>query len=109
MNPADEALFRRCDNLVKRLKGTSRRRSQAQGHDDFNTFNKLAAEGFLPGYGLEVGSVVGWADIPFWQTGAMDFSLPRAPATALREYVPGNLIYGQRPPIRGAAFPPRDG
>ena len=93
LEPADEALFRRCDNLVKRLKGASRRRSQAEGHDDFNTFNMLAAEGFLPGYGLEVGSVVGWADIPFWQTGAMDFALPRPPATALREYVPGNLIY----------------
>ena len=53
----------------------------------------LAAEGFLPGYGLETGAVVGWAEIPFWRTGAMDFSLPRAPATALREYVPGNLIY----------------
>ena len=42
---------------------------------------------------LELGSVVGWAEIPFWRTGAMDFSLPRPPATALREYVPGNLIY----------------
>ena len=94
LDPEDEALFRRCDRLVKQLKGTSlRSRSQAEGHDDFNTFNVLAAEGFLPGYGLEVGSVVGWAEIPFWRTGAMDFSLPRAPATALREYVPGNLIY----------------
>ena len=94
LEPEDESLFRRCDNLVKRLKGTGRRsRRQAEGHDDFNTFNVLAAEGFLPGYGLEVGSVVGWAEIPFWRTGAMDFSLPRAPATALREYVPGNLIY----------------
>ena len=94
LEPEDESLFRRCDNLVKRLKGTGRRsRSQAEGHDDFNTFNVLAAEGFLPGYGLEVGSVVGWAEIPFWRTGAMDFSLPRPPATALREYVPGNLIY----------------
>ena len=94
LDPEDEALFRRCDRLVKRLKGTARRsRSQAEGHDDFNTFNVLAAEGFLPGYGLEVGSVVGWAEIPFWRTGAMDFSLPRSPATALREYVPGNLIY----------------
>ena len=93
LDAADEALFRRCDNLVKRLKGTRRRRSQAEGHDDFNTFNVLAAEGFLPGYGLEAGSVVGWAEIPFWRTGAMDFSLPRPPAAALREYVPGNLIY----------------
>ena len=92
--PEDESLFRRCDGLVKRLKGVAaRRRSQAEGHDDSNTFNVLAAEGFLPGYGLEVGAVVGWAEIPFWQTGAMEFSLPRPPATALREYVPGNLIY----------------
>ena len=91
--PDDEALFRRCDGLVKRIKGRGRRRSQAEGHDDFNTFSMLAAEGFLPGYGLEVGSVVGWAEIPFWRTGAMAFSLPRSPATALREYVPGNLIY----------------
>ena len=94
LDPEDEALFRRCDRLVKRLKGTTRRsRSDAQGHDDFNTFNVLAAEGFLPGYGLEAGAVVGWAEILFWRTGAMDFSLPRAPAAALREYVPGNLIY----------------
>ena len=79
---------------MKRLKGTDRRsRRQAEGHDDVNTFSVLAAEGFLPGYGLEVGSVVGWAEIPFWRAGAMDFSLPRPPATALREYVPGNLIY----------------
>ena len=92
--PEDESLFRRCDGLVKRLKGaTARKRSQAQGQDDSNTFNVLAAEGFLPGYGLETGAVLGWAEIPYWHTGAMDFSLPRPPATALREYVPGNLIY----------------
>ncbi len=93
LEPEDEALFRRCDNLIKRLKGTDRKRTQAEGHDDFLTFNVLAAEGFLPGYGLEVGSVVGWAEIPFWRSGDMQFSLPRAPAVALREYVPGNLIY----------------
>jgi hypothetical protein len=32
-----------------------------------NTFGVLAAEGFLPGYGLEVGSVLGTAEIPFWR------------------------------------------
>ena len=90
---ADEALFRRSDRLVKRLKGEGRRRTQAEGHDDVGTFSVLAAEGFLPGYGLEAGSVVGSAEIPFWRTGAMEFELPRPPATALREYVPGNLIY----------------
>ena len=90
----DETLFRRCDSLVKRFKGTYRRtRRDAERHDDFTTFNVLAAEGFLPGYGLETGAVIGWAEIPFWRTGAMDFVLPRSAANALREYVPGNLIY----------------
>ena len=91
--PEDESLFRRCDGLVKRLKGERRRRGAAEGHDDVNTFSVLAAEGFLPGYGLDVGAIVGWAEVPFWRSGAMDFALPRPPATALREYVPGNLIY----------------
>ena len=94
LEPEDEALFRRCDGLVKRLKGTARRtRREAEGYDDVNTFGVLAAEGFLPGYGLEVGSVLGTAEIPFWRLGAMEFGLPRPPSVALREYVPGNLIY----------------
>ncbi|MFM7168928.1 MAG: DEAD/DEAH box helicase, partial [Planctomycetaceae bacterium] len=94
LEPEDDALFRRCDALIKRLKGTARRgRREAEGYDDVNTFGVLAAEGFLPGYGLEVGSVLGTAQIPYWRNGAMDFTLPRAPGVALREYVPGNLIY----------------
>ena len=94
LEPEDDALFRRCDRLIKRLKGTDRRaRREAEGYDDVNTFGVLAAEGFLPGYGLEVGSVLGTAEVPFWRTGAMEFSLPRPPSVALREYVPGNLIY----------------
>lgn len=94
LEPEDDALFRRCDNLVKRLKGVKRRtRREAEGYDDVNTFGVLAAEGFLPGYGLETGSILATAEIPFWRTGAMDFALPRPPSVALREYVPGNLIY----------------
>ncbi|MBM3465356.1 MAG: DUF1998 domain-containing protein [Armatimonadetes bacterium] len=94
LDPEDDALFKRCDALVKRLKGTARRtRREAEGYDDVNTFGVLAAEGFLPGYGLEVGSVLGTAEIPFWRAGAMEFALPRPPSVALREYVPGNLIY----------------
>ena len=94
LEPEDEALFRRCDSAVKRLKGTARRhRREAEGYDDVNTFGVLAAEGFLPGYGLETGAVLGTAEIPFWRTGAMAFTLPRPSSVALREYVPGNLIY----------------
>lgn len=94
LDPEDDALFRRCDSLVKRLKGLVRRsRSEAEGYDDVNTFGVLSAEGFLPGYGLEVGSILGTAHIPYWRTGAMDITIPRPPSVALREFVPGNLIY----------------
>jgi hypothetical protein len=94
LDQEDESLFRRCDALVKRLKGTARRaRREAEGYDDVNTFGMLAAEGFLPGYGLETGSVLATAEIPFWRLGALNFSLPRPASMALREYVPGNLIY----------------
>ena len=90
----DDALFYRCDRLVKRLKGQARRnRREAEGHYDANTFNVLAAQGFLPGYGLETGSVQAMAEVPVWHTGALAFNLPRPTGIALREYVPGNLIY----------------
>ena len=93
LEAGDDSLFRRCDRLVKRLKSARRPRRHAEGHDDNLTFGVLAAEGFLPGYGLEVGSVVGYAEVPNRTYGARDFTLPRPPAAALREYVPGNLIY----------------
>jgi hypothetical protein len=94
LDPEDDALFRRCDRLVKRLKGQARaNRRDAQGHYDANTFNVLAAQGFLPGYGLETGSVQAMAEVPVWHSGALAFNLPRPTGIALREYVPGNLIY----------------
>jgi hypothetical protein len=94
LDQEEDALFKRCDVAIKRLKGTMKRsRREAEGYDEANTFGVLAAEGFLPGYGLEVGSILGNAEIPFWRAGAMDFVLPRPPSVALREYVPGNLIY----------------
>ncbi len=94
LDAEDDSHFRRCDRMVKKLKGTHKsHRRDSQGVDDINTFNLLASEGFLPGYGLDSGSVVGLAEVPYWQLGSMDFSLPRPSGLALREYVPGNLIY----------------
>jgi len=94
LDPEDDASFKRCDRMIKRLKGTAvQHKQEAEGYDDSNTFGVLASEGFLPGYGLETGSVLGTAEIPYWRTGAMEFYLPRPPSVALREYVPGNLIY----------------
>lgn len=99
----DAAFYARCDRLVKKLKGEGRRRrAEAEGLDDTVTYSVLAREGFLPGYGLESGSVLGMAEMPKWVHGAEDFDLPRPPAVALREYVPGNLIYAN-----GQKFVPR--
>ncbi len=87
----ERALQRRCDAVIERLKGT-RSRNAAEGPDDSSTFAVLAAEGFLPGYGLDNGTIKGTAEMPRG-LGLGDFVLPRPPAMALREFVPGNLIY----------------
>ena len=86
-----------------RLKGQApRRRRESEGFDDTNTYGVLASEGFLPGYGLEAGSVTGFAQVPRNQVGLSDFELPRVASVAVREYVPGNLIYAN-----GNRFVPR--
>ena len=73
---------------MKRLKGTDKRsRREAEGYNDVYTFGVLAAEGFLPGYGLEVGAVLGTAEIPFWRGGAREFVLPRPSSVALRRVI----------------------
>jgi len=101
-NP-DDALYKRCNRLVRRLKGLDQRhRQQAEGFDDTNTFAALAAEGYLPGYGLEIGSILGTAQMPPMTRGAREYPLRRPPAMALREFVPGNLVYAN-----GQRFTPR--
>ncbi|WP_448600521.1 DEAD/DEAH box helicase [Thermoleptolyngbya sp.] len=103
LDPDEDALYARCDRLVKKYKGIqSRRRRETEGYDDNNTYGVLAAEGFLPGYGLDTGSVVGTAQVPRNTTWLADFDLPRPAGVALREYVPGNLIYAN-----GHRFIPR--
>ena len=103
LDPDEDALRARCDRLVKKLKGIEpRRRREAEGYDDTNTYAVLAVEGFLPGYGLDVGTVVGFHQAPRYGTDLRDWELRRALALALREYVPGNLIYAN-----GHRFYPR--
>jgi SOS-response transcriptional repressor LexA len=104
LDPEDQAHRRRCQRVIERLKGQAMRtRSQAQGgSDDSDTMGALAREGFLPGYGLESGSIVGTAEPPRMTYGLAEFDLPRAPTMALREYVPGNAIYAN-----GFRFVPR--
>lgn len=103
LDPDEDALRTRCDRLIKRLKGLrSRHRREAEGYDDTNTYGVLAAEGFLPGYGLDTGSVIGSYQAPRYSTDIRDWELRRSTALALREYVPGNLIYAN-----GHRFLPR--
>ena len=102
LEPEEDALHRRCDRTVKRLKGVDlRRRRETEGYDDTNTYAVLASEGFLPGYGLDVGSVRATTLLPPGG-GLADFEIPRPTSLALREYVPGNLIYAN-----GNRFTPR--
>lgn len=104
LDPEDKAHERRCEKVIARLKGTyARSRGKSQGGpDDSETMGALAREGFLPGYGLESGSLVGTAEPPRMTQGLDDFDLPRPPTLALREYVPGNAIYAN-----GFRFVPR--
>lgn len=95
LEPGDEAIRRRCERYIKRLKGElKKKKSEGEGRDETITYSVLALEGFLPGYGLERGTILGTAEIPFWESkDAGELFLPRPPLLALREYVPGNLIY----------------
>jgi len=104
LDPEDKAHERRCEKVIARLKGTyARSRGKAQGGpDDSETMGALAREGFLPGYGLESGSLIGTAEPPRMTQGLDDFDLPRPPTLALREFVPGNAIYAN-----GFRFVPR--
>jgi ATP-dependent helicase YprA (DUF1998 family) len=104
LDPDDRAHEIRCDKVIRRFKGTLQRRRQDSqgGAEDAETMGALAREGFLPGYGLESGSIVGTAEPPRSAQGLSDFALPRPPVLALREYVPGNAIYAN-----GYRFVPR--
>jgi ATP-dependent helicase YprA (DUF1998 family) len=103
LDPDEDSLYLRCDRLIKKLKGIQpKRRRDIEGFDETNTYSVLAFEGFLPGYGLDVGSVLGTAQVPRQIIGLSDFELRRPPAVALREYAPGNLIYAN-----GHRFIPR--
>jgi ATP-dependent helicase YprA (DUF1998 family) len=103
LDPEEDSLRDRCDRLVKRLKGIeTRKKREAEGVDDTNTYGVLAAEGFLPGYGLDTGYVMGTHHAPRYAVDLRDWELRRGTALALREYVPGNLIYAN-----GHRFIPR--
>ncbi|MBK7758744.1 MAG: hypothetical protein IPI35_20570 [Deltaproteobacteria bacterium] len=109
LNAEDEAHSRRCKRVIARLKGEAqRRRSSAQGgSEDSETMGALAREGFLPGYGLESGSVVALAEPPRMTQGLDDFELPRAPTTLAARVCPRERHLRQRLSLRAPALPAR--
>jgi ATP-dependent helicase YprA (DUF1998 family) len=81
----DERLRRRCKEYISEMAGRSL---------DNYTLNVLGRYGFLPGYAINQGSITGFASNTF-STGWMrkTFELTRPEILALREFVPGNIIY----------------
>ena len=65
------------------------------------TLSVLAGEGFLPGYGLYDGGI---SAFPGWRGGAVSFELSRPPSIAVREFVPGNMLYANRGRYRTARY-----
>jgi hypothetical protein len=108
----EETAFReRCRRYINKIKGNGGwSKGAAEGFDDTNIYAVLAAEGWLPGYGLDTGSVIGSAIKSIASMSRDDFDLPRPSAMAVREYVPGNLIYanGERYTPRLFRLPPRE-
>lgn len=103
LEPDEEATWARCSKLIKRLKGVAKAKgADASGQDDTYTYAVLAAEGFLPGYGLETGTVVVTYVTPRGSSELREWELRRGTSLALRESSPGNLLYAN-----GHRFVPR--
>lgn len=90
----DSRLLRRCREYIRNL----RRRDLSS-----YTLKVLANEGFLPGYGGYDGNIVAFAGTAFSSTWRrLTFELNRQPVLAVREFVPGNLIYANAGKYRTA-------
>lgn len=81
----DKKLLRTCDDYV---------RSLLRRDLDHYTLSVLGREGFLPGYAVNTGSVTGFAQKGFSRSYERQvFEINRPGTIAVREFVPGNLLY----------------
>lgn len=82
----EKALRQRCEKIIEKLKDET--------SSENYTYNVLSLEGFLPGYGMDTGTILGTA---YSDRSKKKFlELPRPTAIALREYIPGNLLYANQ-------------
>jgi ATP-dependent helicase YprA (DUF1998 family) len=82
----------RCEDYIRALK-----ERQVRTY----SLSVLAGEGFLPGYGLYDGGI---SAFPGWRGGSVSFELSRPQAIAVREFVPGNMLYANRGRYRPARY-----
>ncbi|MBU4501157.1 MAG: DEAD/DEAH box helicase [Nanoarchaeota archaeon] len=85
LDEVDTRLLKRCEDYIKSL-----------FKKDLSTYtlNVLSREGFLPGYGIYTGNIGAFAGSAFSTTWRkMSFELNRPSTIAVREFVPGNMIY----------------
>ncbi|HNS17346.1 MAG TPA: DEAD/DEAH box helicase [Bacteroidales bacterium] len=96
LNPEEEKILQRCKYYLKELN---------QENQDNYTLNVLANEGFLPGYGLYDTGIKAFAHQSFVAEGNKpDFDLSRPSFIALREFIPGNLIYANGGRFRNVLY-----
>ncbi|HPI36959.1 MAG TPA: helicase-related protein [Ignavibacteriaceae bacterium] len=93
----EEKVLNRCKNFLRNLN----RESQ-----DNYTLNVLSEEGYLPGYGLYGGGIKAFAHQSYIGGGKNhpDFELSRVSTIAVREFVPGNMIYANNGRFRVVIF-----
>lgn len=84
-NVEDNKLHKRCSDYLYKLKKKS---------PENYTLSVLAMEGFLPGYGVYESSITAYVKNDFNGLRlTQDFELNRPASMAVREFVPGNMIY----------------
>lgn len=94
LDAEEKRFLERCDRTVRSLKPYSGGEGDDQQRLQNYTLAVLSREGFLPGHATSTGQIVASADRAyntFWKP--FEFDLPRRAAIAVREHVPGNLIY----------------
>ncbi len=85
LEPEEDRMLSRCKRYLQQL---------AKREMNTYTLSVLAVEGFLPGYGTYETGIKAFASrAPAVGERKRDFDLSRAPSMALREFIPGNLIY----------------
>ncbi len=88
----EEAYLNRLKRQIFKYQGEICASRRTDVLEEINTYNVLAVEGFLPGYGMDTGNIIATGEMSGYSGGG-PIDLPRPTAMALREYVPGNLIY----------------